>query len=149
MARRWLIAAVLLLTLGGCGDEPETEPATVPVPATGTASPAGPTTVAGRTTVAASAGTTARTADRARGGGTAGFVTVVQRDLPGLAVDRRDDEIATLGRQACAALAEGRPAGAVVAEVRAIGADRATGRTLVGLAIDTVCPEQDRRAREF
>ena len=35
------------------------------------------------------------------------------------------------------------------AEVRTFGADRASARELVRLAITTVCPEQDRRIDDF
>jgi len=127
MARQWLVAAVLLLALGGCGDEPEAEPATVPVPATSSEAPVSP-----RPSSAVE-----------------GFVAVVQRKLPGVAVDHRDEEIVALARQACAALAAGRPADTVVAEVRTFGADRAAARQLVRLAIETMCPGQERRIDEF
>jgi hypothetical protein len=155
MTRRWLVAAVLLLTLGGCGDEPEAEPATVPVPVTTSDAPvpASPTVVASRVAVAASSvRTTPRTTPKAAGrgrAGPAGFVTVVQRTMPGLALDRRDEEIAALAQQACATLAAGRSAAAVVAEVRTFGTDRAGARQLIKLAVGTVCPEQDHRAGEF
>jgi hypothetical protein len=153
MARRWLVAAVLLVALGGCGDEPEAEPATVPVPVTTSAAPlpASPSVVASRVAVAASpARTTPRATPKAAGRtDPAAFVAVVQRTMPGLALDRREDELATLAQQACAALTAGRSAAAVVAEVRAFGTDRAGARQLIRLAVDTVCPEQGRRAREF
>lgn len=153
MARRWLVAAVVLLALGGCGDEPEAEPATVPVPVTSSDAPAPsrPAVVASRSAparAAAPAPVTPQAVEEGRGG-TAGFVTAVQRDLPSLAVDRRDDELAALARQACAGLAAGRSAGAVVTEVGAAGVDRAGARRLIRLAIATVCPGQDRRADEF
>jgi hypothetical protein len=145
MAKRWLVAAVLLLTLGGCGDEPEAEPATVPVPATSSATPvpSDPAVIASRAVAARPARTTPEAVGEQR------FVAVVQRDLPGLAMDHREDEIAALARQACAALAAGRSAGAVVAGARTFGVARASARALVRLAIDTVCPEQDRRLDEF
>ncbi|WP_158647558.1 DUF732 domain-containing protein [Actinoplanes sp. ATCC 53533] len=143
MAKRWLITAVLLLALGGCGDEPEAEPATVPVPATSSdaPAPARPPVVAGQTAVRQSATEAEKSA--------AGFVTIVQRELPGVAVDHRDEEIAALAEQACAALAAGRSADAVMAGVRAFGTDRASARELVRLAVGTVCPAQDRRIGEF
>jgi hypothetical protein len=155
MARRWLITAVLLLTLGGCGDEPEAEPATVPVPATTSAAPvpASPSVLASRVAVAVSPARTApRATPKAAGrdrADPAEFVAVVQRTMPALALDRRDEEIAALAQQACASLAAGRSAGAVVAEVRTFGTDQAGARELVKLAIDTVCPQQDRRVDEF
>jgi hypothetical protein len=119
MARRRLIGAVLLLCLSGCEDG--SEPAHVPVPATTSEAPAPD----------------------------AGFVTAVRQDLPHLAVDRREEEIVALAEQTCTALAARRPADAVVGEVRAFGADGASARELVRLAITTVCPEQGRRAGEF
>ena len=158
MARRWLVAAVLLVALGGCGDEPEAEPATVPVPATTSEAPvpASPSVVASRVAVAASparttaARTTPRTTPKAAGrADPAAFVAVVQRTMPSLALDRREDELVTLAQQACAALTAGRSAAAVVAEVRAFGTDQAGARQLIKLAVDTVCPGQERRAREF
>jgi ABC-type glycerol-3-phosphate transport system substrate-binding protein len=145
MAKRWLVAAVLLLLpLGGCGNEPEAEPATVPVPATSSAA-----AVPSRTAVAATRTPTAQAARQAEKKAPGGFVAVVQREVPGLAMDHRDEEIAAIAEQACAALAAGRSAGAVVAGVRTYGTDRATARKLIRLAIETVCPEQDRRADDF
>jgi hypothetical protein len=155
MARRWLVAAVLLLTLGGCGDEPEAEPATVPVPATTSEAPvpASPSVIASRVAAAVSPARTApRTTPKAVGRDRAdpgAFVAVVQRTMPGLALDRRVEEIAALAQQECAALAAGRSATAVVTEVRTFGTDRAGARQLIKLAVGTVCPEQDRRAGEF
>ena len=147
MATRWLGAAVLLLALGGCGDGPEAEPATVPVPVTSSADPvpSRPAVVTSRSPGSQAAAAPARAA-AARPDD---FVGVVQRDLPDLAMDRRDEEILAVAEQTCAALAAGRSAGAVVAEVRTFGADRASARELVRLAITTVCPEQDRRIDDF
>jgi hypothetical protein len=149
MAKRWLVAAVLLLLpLGGCGNEPEAEPATVPVPATSSAAP-----VPSRSAVAATRTPTAQAArqaqEKAHEKAPGGFVAVVQREMPALAMDHRDEEIAAIAEQACAALAAGRSADAVVDEVRTYGTDRATARKLIKLAIGTVCPEQDRRNDEF
>lgn len=151
MAGRWLVAAVLLVTLGGCGDGPEAEPATVPVPVTTSAAPvpASPSVLAGR---ASPARTAPRTTPKAVGrdrADPAEFVAAVQRTMPGLTLDRRDEEIAALAQQACAALAAGRSAAAVVTEVRAFGTDRAGARQLIKLAVGTVCPGQVRRAGEF
>jgi hypothetical protein len=154
MARRWLVAAVALLALGGCGDEPAAEPATVPVPATSSADPV-PSRAAGvasRTAAAHAATAPTRAAPNVEEkfpAGPAGFVAVVRREMPDVALDHRDEEIAAIAEQACAALAAGRPADAVVAAVRTYGTDQATARELVKLAIDTVCPEQDRRVDEF
>jgi hypothetical protein len=128
MTRRWWVAAALLLALGGCGDEPATEPVTVPVPVTSEADPA--------PTASPSAGDE-------------GFAAAARRELPDLLVDRRDEELLAVAQEACTGLAAGRSAGAVVAGVRAIGTDPAGARELVRLAIPAVCPEQDRRIDEF
>ena len=133
MTRRWWAAPVLLLALSGCGDEPATEPATVPVPVT---SPADPEPTASRST------------GPDQDGGE-GFAAAARRELPELLVDHRDEEILAAAQQACTGLAAGRSAGAVVAGVRTIGTDRAGARELVRLAIPAVCPEQDRRIDEF
>ena len=140
MARRWLVVAVLLVPLGGCADEPEAEPATVPVPVTSSAAP-----VPSPSAVAATRAATAW-AERPP---PADFGTEVRRELPALAVDRRDEEIDGIAEQTCAALAAGRPARAVVDGVRAYGADAASARALIKLAIAAQCPGQDRRAGEF
>jgi hypothetical protein len=167
MAGRWVVAAVVLVVaLGGCGDDAEDEPAIVPVPVTSGASPVpsgspvvaaatrtGGTAAAAAPTAAAPAGTgpdrPASADGAATAAGLAGFVAVVQREMPELVMDRRDEEIATLAQQACGSLVAGRSAGAVVDEVRTYGADRAAARELVKLAITTACPAQHRRAIEF
>ena len=153
MARRWLVTAVLLVALGGCGDDPEVEPAIVPVPATSSGAVAVPSSsspaVAAGSRKAGSQAAPAPARVEETGTGADGFVAVVQRKMPGLLVDHREEEIAALAQQACAALAAGRSAGAVVNEVRAYGTDRAAARELVKLAILTVCPDQDRRSGEF
>jgi len=139
MAKRWLVAAALLLALGGCGDEAGAEPATVPVPATsGAAGAAPPQRVAEKIDT-----------------GIAGFVAIVQARMPEIAVDRRDEEIAAIAERACAALADAAEADAIVADTRTLGTgdaratNRHTARKLIKLAIDTVCPDQDRRIDEF
>jgi hypothetical protein len=122
-------AAVMMaaaLVPAGCGDDaPEPAPS----------SPAAPVTEA----------TTA----------TAGFVDAVRVRLPAVAVDRRDEEIQAVADQACAGLAGGTDAGRIVTDTRSLGTpdaaatDPATARELIRLAIDTTCPDQDRRAGEF
>ena len=153
MTRRWWAAAVLLIALSGCGDEPATEPATVPVPAT---SPADPEPTASRST-GPDQDDGAPDGGEQDGGeqdgpaqdGGEGFAAAARRELPELLVDHRDEEILAAAQQACTGLAAGRSAGAVVAGVRTIGTDRAGARELVRLAIPAVCPEQDRRIDEF
>lgn len=164
MAQRWLVAAALLIALGGCGDDAGTRPATVPAPATSSAAPA-PTTpalAAGRHRAApAATGTpTSEPRPEPRSGrgpgrpravamGAPGFVAAVQKRLPGVAVDHRDDEIAEIAGEACGSLAAGDGARAVVAGTERYGTDEATAHTLIKLAIDNVCPDQDRRIEEF
>ena len=141
MTKRWLAAAALVLALGGCGDDDVTTPVNVPVP---TATSAAPEPAA---TVTASSGRSA--------GGPDAFVAAVRRALPEVAADRRDEEIAAIAEQACSALAGGGDADTVVAHTRTLGTldaeatDQATARELIKLAIDTVCPGQDRRVDEF
>lgn len=160
MAKRWLMTVALLLALGGCGDEADAEPATVPVPATSSAAPADPAMVASSTPPRHAAATTVRTTkpgpvEEKTGTGIEGFVAVVQARMPEIAMDRRDEEIAAIAEQACASLADGKEAGRIVAETRTLGmgetkaTDRAGARELIKLAIDTVCPDQDRRIYEF
>jgi hypothetical protein len=84
----------------------------------------------------------ALTASPSAASGSAGldrFVAAVQRKLPGVALDRRDDEVEDLGEQACAALGHGRSAASVTHEVAARGVTSADARMLVGLARDNLC----------
>ena len=76
------------------------------------------------------------------GTGSAGldrFVAAVQQKLPDVALDRRDEEVEDLGRQACGALGDGHSATAAAGEVTAGGVTPADARTLVGLATQTLC----------
>ncbi|WP_199512859.1 DUF732 domain-containing protein [Nucisporomicrobium flavum] len=136
MTKRLPAVAMLLLALSGCGDDAGTSPARTPSPATSTVAPS--TTATTRTAAGADA-----------------FVAEVRRSLPEVAADRREDEIGAVARRACAALAKGDDADAIVAQTRTLGTvdaeavDEATARELVKLAIDTVCPDQDRRVDEF
>jgi hypothetical protein len=155
MAKRWLIATALLLVLSGCGEDEKAEPATVPVPATTTTEPV----AAGRTATAQAAPatsaapaaprTTAARKASGKSGGVSGFVAVVQDELPEVAVDHREEELAGLAQQACSALAAGKDAGAVVAGTERFGTGEADAHRLIKLAITTVCPDQDRRLGEF
>jgi hypothetical protein len=74
------------------------------------------------------------------------FVPAVRERLPEVAVDRRDEEIQAIADRACAALAGDQEAAEVLA---ATESRSATARQLVRLAIDTTCPDQDRRIGEF
>lgn len=141
MRKIWLVAAATALTLAGCGDDAGPAPAPVVTGGTTAASPAAPTDPP------AQQGTGAEPA--------AQFVSVVRDRVPEVAVDRRDDEIAAVAEQACASLADGTDADAIVERTRSLGTadaeavDQATARELIKLAIDTVCPDQDRRVDEF
>ena len=154
MTKRWLAAAALVLALGGCGDDDATTPVTVPVPTVTSTAPEPAATVtasAGASPVRSAAGASSV---RAAAGPDA-FVAAVRRALPEVAADRRDEEIAAVAEQACSELADGEDADTVVAHTRTLGTldaqatDQATARELIKLAIDTVCPGQDRRVDEF
>ena len=140
MTKRWLTTAVLVLALGGCSDD-VTTPVNVPVP---TATSTAPEPAA---TVTASTGRSAAVPDA--------FVAAVRRALPEVAADRRDEELAAVAEQACSELADGEDADTVVGHTQTLGTldgqatDQATARELIKLAIDTVCPGQDRRVDEF
>ncbi|MEV4410076.1 DUF732 domain-containing protein [Actinoplanes sp. NPDC049598] len=67
------------------------------------------------------------------------FVAAVQRDLPEITIDRRDEEVAALGEQACKGLAAGRKAPAVVRELRAQGIPDLQAKKLFALASTTAC----------
>jgi Protein of unknown function (DUF732) len=158
MRKKWLVTAVAVLMLGGCGDEaePTAGPAPVtssPAPVTQTTAPASAAATA--TTSPTPGGTATKPSPRRTGAGPSGFVDVVRDRVPEVAVDRRDDEIEAVARQACASLAAGKDADALVAETRSLGTadaeavDQATARELIKLAIDTVCPDQSKRVDEF
>jgi len=124
--RRLALAMVAVaFALGGCGED---------APAADPPSPSAPA---------------------ARASAAAGFVDVVRAQLPDVAVDRRDEELRAVADQACAALADGTDGDEIVARTRSLGTqdaeatDQATARELIKLAIDTTCPDQDRRVDEF
>ena len=147
MRRLWPVVAATVLMLAGCGEDDRAAEA-----GPGTATAATAATAAGSSPEGAPAA--GATVESARAGA-AGFVSVVRERLPEVAVDRRDDEIAAVAGQACASLAAGDDAETVVAGTRSLGTadaeavDHATARELIKLAIDTVCPDQDRRVDEF
>ena len=132
MRKHWIVAVAVAVVaaLASCGDDP------------------GPATTAPAEPSAQSAITAPATAS-------AGFAEVVRNRVPEVAVDRRDEEIQAIADQACADLAGGEDADAVVAGARTLGTsdaeatDQATARELIKLAIDTTCPDQDRRVDEF
>jgi hypothetical protein len=144
-----VVAAVALagaaVVVAGCSDDGDAT-------ATGSAAPTVTQTV---TVTASPTPSSAATASASATGDVAAFVAVVRAQLPEVAADRGDDEIGQLAVQACAALAEGRPADDVVAQMQSLGTldaeatDQATARELVKLAIDTVCLDQADRVDEF
>ena len=80
------------------------------------------------------------TATAARGpGGMDRFVARVRQELPQVAVDRRDEEVAALGEQVCASLAAGRGMAAVAGEIRDQGVVAGDARALVALAGAEAC----------
>jgi len=109
--------AVVLATTAGCGAEPAPEKAAVPVASTG---------------AVLTAGSGDSGLDR--------FVEAVQRQLPEVALDRRDEEVEELGEQACDSLAAGEKDAAVAGEIGEQGVASADARTLVALARTTACP---------
>jgi hypothetical protein len=156
MARRRLLV-VAVLALAGCSG-----PAAGPAPAgTPVASSPGapPTSAAPASAAPASAAPTAAPTDDGPADDdpaeTAAFVAAVRAKLPAVARGRRDEEIALVAEQACAGLAADLPAGEIVTETRSLGTqdaqatDQATARELVKLAIDKVCRDQAKRAKDF
>jgi len=78
---------------------------------------------------------------RARGGsGLDRFVAAVQEKLPGVALDRRDEEVEELGRQACASLTAGKKTATVAGELRGLGVGDADAHELIAVARKTACP---------
>jgi hypothetical protein len=67
------------------------------------------------------------------------FVASVQRELPALAVDRREEEVAALGELVCSARAAGKRTATVVAEIEDAGVTEADARRLLTIAEDTAC----------
>jgi len=147
-----LAAVSLVMALAGCGHDSASES----VVGSAAAAPAvplesaseEPAVTGGSTAVEAPTATVspkpARTASpsAAAASGSAGldrFVAAVQRKLPDVALDRRDEEVEDLGEQACAALGHGRSATAVTDEVAAQGVTPADAKMLVGLARDNLC----------
>jgi hypothetical protein len=134
---RFILIAAMALPVVGCAG-PGAEPAPAPSPS---ASPA-PTT---------NDETTAGTGDE----GLDGFVATVQKRMPEVVADRRDEELEAVAEQSCALLASGTDAKTVAAVARTLGTgdphatDRTTADELVRLSIVTVCPDQKVRAHEF
>lgn len=139
----------LLVTLTGCGHgstpktvaAPEAAATNVPLepasePPAVTASPA---PQASKATASPKPSHKTSTSAVAGAAGLERFVTAVQRKLPQVALDRRDEEVQDLGNQACAALGSGRSATDAAGVVAEQGVAPSDARALVGLAKDDLC----------
>jgi hypothetical protein len=133
--RRSTIIAAMVVPLAGCG-----APGAHPVPPP----PVSPAP-------SAAAEPNAGSGDR----GLDGFVATVQKRMPAVAADRRDEELEAVAEQSCALLAAGADPKTIAAVARTLGTadpeatDRATAYRLVRLSIAEVCPAQKARAAEF
>ncbi|GAA4602971.1 hypothetical protein BJY16_004442 [Actinoplanes octamycinicus] len=92
-----------------------------------------PVWLEGRAYPSASAG--ARSGPAAAPGSPDRFVAAIRRELPELALDRRDEEIADLGLDACSPAAAGRQD-----ELTASGVSAAQARRLREVALTDLCP---------
>jgi predicted small lipoprotein YifL len=134
--RKLTIIAATAVSLAGCG-----APGAHPVPPPPSPRPA----------PSAAAEPNAGSGDR----GLDGFVAAVQKRMPAVAADRRDEELEAVAEQSCALLAAGTDAKTIAAVARTLGTadpqatDRATAYRLVRLSIAEVCPAQKARAAEF
>jgi Protein of unknown function (DUF732) len=130
-----MIIVALATPLAGCGS-----PGTTPEPPPSVSASADPT-------VETDTGTGDQGLDH--------FVATVQRRLPAVAADRRDEELEAVAQQSCALLASGTDAKTIAAVARTLGTsdpaatDRATADRLVEMSITEVCPSQQARATEF
>ncbi|HEX5198563.1 MAG TPA: hypothetical protein VFW27_01360 [Actinoplanes sp.] len=147
------VAAIAALGLAGCGEDAG-KPAAAPVVSAGDGAhpvrerktqPAESATPRSRTTSPAPEvrrAEPARTAGRGAGSGDLGldrFVAAVQRQLPAVAVDRRDEEVEDLGVQACQGLAAGEKDAVVAGAISEQGVAIGDARKLVALARATAC----------
>jgi Protein of unknown function (DUF732) len=115
LARPALLLAVLPLAACTAGPRPVAAPPPVPTPAQ---------------------------AETDAGSGDPGldrFVAAVQRKLPDVAMDRRDEEVAALGRTACDRLAAGSSPAAITHDLADQGITPAEAHTLLSLARTTAC----------
>jgi hypothetical protein len=138
-----LAVAALVLALAGCSEEEP--PAAAPAPAVSVAPSVASSPAPAATTVPTKSATRAPDATRTLAPlATAEprldrFVAAVQRQLPEIAVDRREEEVAAIGELACASRAAGKRQAAVVAEIEDTGVSAADARKLLTLAEDTAC----------
>lgn len=134
-----MIIVALATPLAGCG-----APGAMPAPPPSVSASADPTA---ETNPETNTGTGDEGLDH--------FVATVQRRLPAVAADRRDEELEAVAQQSCALLASGTDAKTIAAVARTLGTsdpkatDPATADRLVTLSITEVCPSEKGRAAEF
>jgi hypothetical protein len=138
-----LTACFLVLAAAGCSSS--TEKSTAPSPAGRVVSPVPQATTTQPPAVAPTVTKTAALGrPQARKTTTAPpsidrFVAAVQRQMPQFVVDRRDDEVAELGEEACRSLAAGKRDTAVASEITEYGVAASDARHLVTLARANAC----------
>ena len=154
MRRIGVLAGVaVLLATAACGESAKGAAAPVPVASAVTVLNPGPerTTTSARaaaprprlTSPAPRTATWAPAPTGDAGSGNAGldrFVAAVQRQLPDVALDRRDEEVEALGEEACAGLKAGKSDTAVAGALGGADVAPADARRLVTLARSTACP---------
>jgi hypothetical protein len=152
------VVAVAVLGLAGCGKADAGKPSAAPAASAGSvlrpvperetpqAEPATPRSPgAGRASKPErERAKPAKTAadEGGAGSGNSGldaFVAAVQRELPDVALDRRDEEVEDLGQEACQGLAAGKKDAVVAGEISAEGVAPPDARKLVTLARTTAC----------
>jgi len=148
---RALAGIALLLGPAACAGPARTTAAPVPVASTGpvlnpvperTTTPARDAAPRPRRTSPAPR-TAPQDTGTGTGSGNAGldrFVAEVRRQLPGVALDRRDEEVEALGEQSCAGLEAGKSTNAVAGELGEEDVTPVDARKLVTLAGATACP---------
>ncbi|WP_433385344.1 DUF732 domain-containing protein [Actinoplanes sp. CA-142083] len=152
------VAAIAVLGLAGCGEATEKRAATPVMSASDGAhpvrdqktQPAEGATPRSRTTSPAPKAQRpkpARTTVESGGAGSGDmgldrFVAAVQRQLPAVAVDRRDEEVEDLGVQACQGLEAGERDAVVAGVISEQGVDLGDARKLVALARSTACGDR-------
>ncbi|GIM93998.1 DUF732 domain-containing protein [Paractinoplanes toevensis] len=147
--RRAFAAVAMIVALGGCSDEPgaisavRPESDASPVPQVTATRPPLVTHPPSPRSASPRSPQAAETAEPAgAGSGEAGldrFVAAVQKQLPAVALDRRDEEVEALGTQACDALAAGADVPAVAGELGAQGVTSDDAKKLIALARTTAC----------
>jgi hypothetical protein len=123
------LVAVVLLGISGCsaGHDSPIAPAHPPTAGPESAPASGPAAAPPPASPAAGA-----PIDR--------FVAAAQQQLPTVVMDRRDEEVAEIGKLACESLAAGRTPAAIVGEISDYGVSATDARQLLTLAANTACP---------